>query len=179
MKSFKLFVFVLTLSFITAACATKNSGDDGAGGVAGEDPQGVTGEDADPTRTEGLGSDGEFAGDPLEDPNSPLSDRVIFFTYDSAEVQPEYLPVIAAHAEYLAANGALSIILEGHADERGSREYNIALAEQRAKSIAEMMQLQGVDSSQMRVISYGEEKPSAYGHDDESWSQNRRVEIAY
>lgn len=123
------------------------------------------------------GSDGL---DPaLNDPSSPLSKRVIYFRYDSYEVLPEYQAVLKAHAGYLASHGGRSVALEGHADERGSPEYNIALGEQRAKAVSKMMQLQGVGAGQLQVVSFGEEKPAVSGHDESTWQQNRRVEISY
>jgi len=123
---------------------------------------------------------GNDALDPaLNDPSSPLSKRVIYFRYDSYEVLPEYQTVLTAHAGYLASHGARTVTLEGHADERGSPEYNIALGEQRAKAVSKLMQLQGVNGGQLQVVSYGEEKPAVPGHDEASWQQNRRVEISY
>ena len=124
----------------------------------------------------GAGMTGDAA---LDDPSSPLSKRVIYFMYDSSDVQPDYVSVINAHANYLASNPGKSVVLEGHADERGSSEYNIALGEQRAKSVAKMMKLQGVNDGQMQIVSFGEEKPAVPGHDESAYQQNRRVEIAY
>lgn len=115
----------------------------------------------------------------LADPASPLSRRVIYFDYDSFEVLPDYVSVVSAHAGYLAAHTALSVMLEGHADERGSSEYNVALGEQRARAVAKLMTLQGVADEQIQIVSYGEEKPAAAGHDESSWQRNRRVEIHY
>lgn len=115
----------------------------------------------------------------FSDPNNPLSKRTIYFMLDSSQVQQDFIPVIAAHARYLLANPSQHVVLEGNGDERGSREYNIALGEQRAKSIAAMLKAQGVSESQLAVVSYGEEKPVAMGHDESSWELNRRVEIAY
>ena len=108
-----------------------------------------------------------------------MSKRIIYFPYDSDEVLPEYQPIVTAHAEYLAAHGGQSAVLEGHADERGSSEYNVALSERRAKSVAKNLRLQGVGDGQLRVLSYGEEKPAAEGHEETAWGQNRRVEIVY
>lgn len=119
------------------------------------------------------------SGGELDDPSSPLAKRVIYFMYDSYEVLPEYQPVVAAHANYLAAHPEQNVVLEGHADERGSPEYNIALGEQRAKAVQRVMQLQGVGDGQIQVVSFGEEKPAVAGHDESSWQQNRRVEISY
>lgn len=123
----------------------------------------------------GLGGTG---GD-LDSATGPLSQRVIYFDYDSDDVLPEYRPVVAAHAEYLATHGGQTAVLEGHADERGSSEYNIALGERRGKAVERTMRLQGVGEGQLRVVSFGEEKPAVSGHDETAWQANRRVEIIY
>jgi peptidoglycan-associated lipoprotein len=125
------------------------------------------------------GSGGSASNPDFSDPSSPLSKRVIYFTLDSFQIQEDYVSVIAAHAQYLAANPSQRIVLEGHGDERGSREYNIALGEQRAKAVASVLKIQGVSESQISIVSYGEEKPAAYGSDESAWEQNRRVEINY
>lgn len=130
----------------------------------------------------GLGND-EFGvnrlGPEFRDPANPLSQQTIYFMYDSSQVQQDFIPVIAAHAQYLVSHPAQRIILGGHADERGSAEYNIALGEQRSKSVYRMMKAQGVSDNQLEVVSYGEEKPVADGMDEASWQQNRRVELLY
>lgn len=118
-------------------------------------------------------------GPEFSDPNNPLSKSTIYFMLDSSQVQDDFVPVIAAHAQYLVAHPDQRVVLQGHGDERGSREYNIALGEQRAKSIASMMKVQGVGNGQLDVVSYGEEKPASLGHDEASWELNRRVEIIY
>jgi len=118
-------------------------------------------------------------GAEFSDPANPLSKQTVYFMYDSSQIQQDFIPVVASHAQYLISHPQQRVILEGHADERGSREYNIALGEQRAKSVYRMMKVQGVSDSQMEVVSYGEEKPSAEGMDEASWQLNRRVEIAY
>lgn len=115
----------------------------------------------------------------FSDPNNPLSKRTIYFMLDSSQVQQDFIPVISAHARYLLANPSQHVVLEGNGDERGSREYNIALGEQRAKTVAGMLKAQGVSESQLSIVSYGEEKPVAMGHDESAWELNRRVEIAY
>ncbi len=130
---------------------------------------------------------GEGAGDALgttspsrgTSPAGPLAKRVIYFVYDSSEVQPEYLPVINSHANYLASNKGKTVVLQGHADERGSPEYNIALGEQRSQSVAKLMKLQGVGDNQIQMVSFGEEKAAVFGHGENAWQQNRRVEITY
>ena len=138
----------------------------------------VDGQELTGTHTQALGGIDD-PNSPLNDPNSPLSQRIIYFMYDSSEIQPEYRSVVQAHAEYLTANPGLAIVVEGHADERGSREYNIALGEQRANAVVKMLRFQGVGDNQMRSISYGEEKPLEFGHDEASWNMNRRAEISY
>jgi peptidoglycan-associated lipoprotein len=127
----------------------------------------------------GSGNGANGLGPEFSDPNNPLSKRTIYFTLDSSQVQEDFVPIVGAHAQYLVANPSQHIILEGHGDERGSREYNIALGEQRAKSVANMMKIQGVSDGQIEVVSYGEEKPAAFGSDEAAWEQNRRVEIDY
>ncbi len=121
----------------------------------------------------------EKLGPEFSDPQNPLSKRTIYFMYDSSQIQQDFISVIAAHAQYLLANPQQQVILEGHADERGSAEYNIALSEQRGKSVYRLMKLHGVSDTQLEIVSYGEEKPSAEGMNEASWQQNRRVEIAY
>ena len=131
---------------------------------------------------EQFGSNGLGAsrlGPEFSDPANPLSKQTIYFMYDSSQVQQDFIPVIAAHAQYIMAHPSTRIILEGHADERGSPEYNIALGEQRAKSVFRMMKMQGVSDIQLEVVSYGEEKPASDGMDEASWQLNRRVEIVY
>ncbi|MCF7965410.1 MAG: peptidoglycan-associated lipoprotein Pal [Methylobacter tundripaludum] len=118
-------------------------------------------------------------GPEFSDPNNPLSKSTIYFMLDSSQVQNDFVPVIAAHAQYLVAHPGQRIVMEGHGDERGSREYNIALGEQRAKSVASMMRVQGVADGQLEIVSYGEEKPAAFGHDEAAWELNRRVELVY
>jgi len=143
---------------------------------------GMTGSEIGGSGMGGMSGTGDYAstlGPEFNDPNNPLSKRTVYFMLDSSEVMPDFIPVISAHAQYLIANPVQRITLEGHGDERGSREYNIALGEQRAKSVAGMMKVQGVSESQLEIVSYGEEKPSAYGSDEEAWEKNRRVEIVY
>jgi len=106
-------------------------------------------------------------------------ERVIYFDYDKAELRSEFLDIVAQHGRFLAQNPEGRVRLEGHTDERGTREYNIALGESRAKTIARMLQLQGVSSEQTRTVSYGEELPVDDAHNNDAWSKNRRVNIIY
>lgn len=126
-----------------------------------------------------VGGYSDLSIESLTDPNSPLSQRVIYFEFDSSEVAEQDREFVAAHAAILAANPNLKVSIEGHADERGSREYNIGLGEKRAQSVRSMMEFQGVLPSQMTTVSYGEEKAAVEGHDESAWSMNRRVELVY
>jgi peptidoglycan-associated lipoprotein len=113
-------------------------------------------------------------------PDGPLgSQRVIYFDFDSSDIRNEYVDVIAAHGRFLAANAQVRVRLEGHTDERGSREYNIGLGERRAQTVRRALALQGVQESQITTVSYGEERPAAAGSDENAYSKNRRVEIVY
>jgi peptidoglycan-associated lipoprotein len=115
----------------------------------------------------------------LSDPNSPVAKRVVYFPLDSVEISNEDRETIEAHARLLSNNPELTVVLEGHADERGTREYNLALGERRAKAVEQLLVFQGVGQNQIQVISFGEERPVALGHDEESWRLNRRVEFLY
>lgn len=108
-----------------------------------------------------------------------LSKRRVHFAFDSSAIDDENRAIVEAHAKYLAANKNVKVVLEGHADERGTREYNLALGERRAQAVERMVKLLGVSADRIKVVSYGEEKPIAPGHDEASWAQNRRVEILY
>lgn len=126
--------------------------------------------------------DGDAAGIPV-DPNSVAGraprERVIYFDFNAAEIRPEYLAVITDHGRFLAQNPDGRIRLEGHTDERGTREYNVALGENRARSISTMLQLQGVNRNQISLISFGEELPVDEAHSEGAWAQNRRVNMIY
>ncbi|KPK60138.1 MAG: hypothetical protein AMJ59_07570 [Gammaproteobacteria bacterium SG8_31] len=108
-----------------------------------------------------------------------LTETVVYFDFDTARIRSEYSEILAAHARRLAANPGISVRLEGHADERGSREYNIGLGERRAQAVRQALMLQGVSSVQITTVSYGEERPADPGSDEQAWAKNRRVEIAY
>jgi peptidoglycan-associated lipoprotein len=114
------------------------------------------------------------------DPNSPLyKQRSVFFDYDSYVVKDEYKPLVTLHSRFLTENRAQKIIIQGNTDERGSREYNIALGQRRADSVKQMMILLGVQEGQIESVSLGEEKPRNPGHDEAAFSENRRDDIVY
>ena len=108
-----------------------------------------------------------------------LSKRIVYFDFDRAEIRADSQSVVAAHAAYLAKNPNQKVRLEGHADERGSREYNIGLGERRGQTVRRALALQGVAETQLSTVSYGEERPAAAGSDEQAYALNRRVEIVY
>lgn len=122
---------------------------------------------------------GQYTPADLRNPNSILAQRVIYFDLDSSSIRPEFQNALNAHSALLAAYPNLRVRLEGHADERGSRDYNVALSERRGYSVLDYMQIKGANTSQMEVIGYGEEIPAEFGHNESAWSKNRRVEIKY
>jgi peptidoglycan-associated lipoprotein len=114
-----------------------------------------------------------------KDPKSPLAQRRLLFDYDSSAIRDEYRTLLEMHAKFLIKENSARLILQGHADERGSREYNLALGQRRAESVYNALNLLGVPDAQMEAVSLGEEKPVVEGHDESSWAQNRRTEILY
>lgn len=130
-------------------------------------------------QTAPVGGQGGMQGDELSNPNSPLQQRVVYFDFDKSDIKDQYKPVLKAHADYLASHPDIHVTLEGNTDERGTREYNMALGERRAKSVYQYLTLLGVSPSQLKIISYGEERPAALGHEESAWSKNRRVELDY
>jgi len=105
--------------------------------------------------------------------------RIVLFDYDSYVIKPEFQNLIESHARFLKANGARKVMVEGHTDERGGREYNLALGQRRAEAVRRSLGLLGIADNQVEAVSFGKEKPTAQGSDEASWAQNRRAEIAY
>ena len=118
-------------------------------------------------------------GNPLTDPSSPLSKRSVYFDFDSNEVKDEYRGLLQAHARYIADHREQRVRIEGNTDERGSREYNLALGARRAEAVKKIMTVLGVQDNRIETTSFGEEKPVAQGHDEAAWQQNRRADIKY
>lgn len=113
--------------------------------------------------------------EPKTDADAGLA-KVIYFDFDSFVVKDEFKPVVEGNGKALAASGKKAV-LEGHTDERGSKEYNLALGQKRAEAVVKSLTLLGVKPEQLEAVSFGEEKPAAAGHDEESWAKNRRVEL--
>lgn len=127
----------------------------------------------------GLDPDDPLDAAILEEPDSPLETRRVHFAFDSSEIREEDEPVLRAHGEFLDAHPDIAITVEGHTDERGSREYNLALGERRAESVKRMLMSYGARSRQVEVVSYGEEAPLVNESNEEAWAQNRRAELLY
>ena len=109
----------------------------------------------------------------------PTESRLVYFDYDSFVVKPEFQSVIAAHARFLRAQPARKVAIEGHTDERGGREYNLALGQKRAEAVRNALSILGVSSSQMEAVSFGKEKPVVTGNEEAAFAKNRRAEIRY
>lgn len=120
---------------------------------------------------------GAAAADAAVAAERSLTTNVIYFEFDMSEVQPEYQPIVDNYARYLTANPAAKVQLEGHADERGTREYNVGLGERRANAVESALVARGVSRSQLSLLSYGEERPADPGHGEDAWAKNRRVQI--
>ncbi|MGO4277616.1 peptidoglycan-associated lipoprotein [Cupriavidus sp. OV038] len=121
----------------------------------------------------------DVSRDPLNDPNSPLAKRSVYFDFDSYSVKSDYQSLLQAHSQYLGANKGRKILIQGNTDERGTSEYNLALGQKRAEAVRRSLSSLGVPESQMEAVSLGKEKPKATGHDEASWAENRRADIAY
>lgn len=163
----------------TGAAATTGAQ---AGSQQGVETSALTGPGAPGAGLDGKQLDGgsaAFAGDPRKDPANPLSKRSIFFDFDSFVVKDEYRPVLEAHAGYLLAHRDARIVLQGNTDERGSREYNLALGQKRAEAVRRALAVLGIGDAQMEAVSFGEEKLRNEGDTDEAHAENRRTDVVY
>jgi peptidoglycan-associated lipoprotein len=182
----------LCVPFLLAACAQQVKLDDaapvdarsgaaaaGGAGAAGASAAGV-GSGA--TARSALGSERPVAQvtvDPLNDPNSPLSRRSVYFDFDSFAIRDDFRGTVEAHAKYLRANPGRKVIIQGNTDERGSREYNLALGQKRAEAVRSALNALGVADAQIEAVSLGEEKPRATSTDESAWAENRRADLVY
>ena len=172
-------ILYILVAIAAAACASKETSDTGPAvsdrSTAVPSPNassgGSTTQQQRPTQP--------IAGNPLTDPNNPLSKRSVYFDYDSNAVKDEYRNVVTAHSRYMADKRDSRIRIEGNCDERGSREYNLALGQRRAEAVKKLITVLGVADGRIETTSYGEEKPVAPGHDESAWAQNRRADIKY
>jgi peptidoglycan-associated lipoprotein len=173
MKLYKL-LFAGLLMVVLGACSSPTIPDpdmtEDSGNGANDSSANSSGFEED-----SLGAGQEFGDDRM---GAELT-TIIYFDFDQSELRPEYADLLAAHATRLANSSSTGIRLEGHADERGSREYNIGLGERRSQTVRRMLLIQGASTSQISTVSFGEERPAAFGSDEEAYSLNRRVEIKY
>lgn len=171
MLNHKLVVFAL-MAALLGGCASNT--------VPDPDPTDTTYGDESGADTGVYGDDPMAGGEAFgDDYTAGELTNVIYFDFDSAEVRADFTDVVARHALVLANDSSIRVRLEGHADERGSREYNIGLGERRSQSVRRMLMIQGASAAQISTVSFGEERPVALGSDEDSWAQNRRVEIKY
>jgi peptidoglycan-associated lipoprotein len=170
MSQYKLLVVSLLVALL-AACASN---------VPDPAPIDTTYGDDTGASTDGYGENGFGIGEEVPyDPAAGELTNIIYFDFDSSELRPEDRDIVARHAVQLSGNSSLRVRLEGHADERGSREYNIGLGERRSQTVRRMLLIQGASTSQISTVSFGEERPAAFGSDEDAYAQNRRVEIRY
>jgi peptidoglycan-associated lipoprotein len=179
-----LMTAAMAVSFATlfAGCSTQPTAPVDDQSTSGAAATGTTtaGTTTSGASTSGVSGSSTGAGmNPLKDPNNVLSKRSVYFEFDSFVVEDKYKPQLEAHAKYLAGNKTVKITLQGHTDERGSREYNIALGQKRAEAVKRVLVLMGAQEVVIETVSYGKEKPKREGHDEASWAENRRVDVVY
>ncbi len=172
MSQYRIFLISL-LAAIVAGCASTSIPDPEAG-------DGSMDSSGDGSSSSGFEDRSAFGGEdvPFEGSDAAMT-MIIYFDFDQSDLKPQYADLLARHANRLSNNSAARIRLEGHADERGSREYNIGLGERRSQAVRRMLLIQGATTSQISTVSFGEERPAAFGSNEESYALNRRVEIKY
>ncbi len=166
----------LGLAVLAAACASQTPKHEVP---VSESGAGTPSTAAGATSTTTPAQPSNVAGNPLHDPNNILSKRSVYFDFDSNVVKDDYRGLIQAHARYIMDHPDARVRIEGNCDERGSREYNLALGQRRAEAVKKIMTVLGAPDSRIETTSFGEEKPVALGHDEASWAKNRRADIRY
>ena len=172
-------IFVAFIALVLAGCKTTPTEESAP--VEDKSATATTPGGASTSGTSGTGVSGTSTGssNPLRDPNNILSKRSVYFDFDSYVVRDEFKPLVEAHAKYLQSNRNARMTIQGNADERGSHEYNVALAQKRSDSVKRMMVLLGVTEVQIETVSFGKEKPRNSGHDEVAWAENRRDDMVY
>lgn len=172
--SMKKYVLVLGAALLMAGCGSSVKLDD----VPVEDRSGasVAGADSNAAGKNGVTS---VDLDKSKLGTAPAGPRIVYFDYDSYVIKPEFQSVLDAHARYIKADKNRKVAIEGHTDERGGREYNLALGQKRAEAVRRALGLLGVADNQVEAVSFGKEKPAVQGGDEAAWSKNRRAEISY
>lgn len=180
MKHFESLMGAIAVTVLLAACSSTPDSTDAAGKASAST---ATPPAAPPTAGTAPAPASQVATvtiPPHKDPKNPLfADRSVYFDYDDFSVKDRYNDMLARHGRYLQSQPALSIRVEGHADERGSAEYNLSLGQRRAESVLRALKIVGVADARMEAVSYGEERPRASGSGETAWSENRRADIAY
>ena len=166
------------LAAFLAACSSTAVKDKPAAPVEDSSKSAATSSAADGASTAAASQD-SVGVNPLKDPNNILSKRSIYFDFDKDEVKAEYRPLVDAHAKYLQANPNAKVMIQGNADSRGSREYNLALGQRRSVAVKKAMNVVGAQDKQIETVSYGEEKATQTCKDDGCWSKDRRADIVY
>ena len=172
-----IWLAIALAAFTLGGCSSTGNKD--TEGTPGEVVEGSGSNTPGSTSTSGATPGSKAYASPLDDPNSPLATRKVYFDYDRSEIRSDSMVTLRAHAQFLVSNHAMNLSIEGHADERGSREHNIALGERRAIAVKRFLEAEGVSPSQITTISYGEESPENYGHNEAAWAVNRRAVLAY
>ena len=165
------------LILLLAACGSQPPApEQNPSGVENREPKAIGGD-----ATESVNRDAidPYALEALKDPKSILAKRSIYFDYDQYVIKPEFQPLIDAHAKFLVKNSKIKMLIQGNADERGSREYNLALGQKRAEAVKRALGMLGAREEQIESVSLGEEKPRCTDHSDECWAQNRRGDVLY
>jgi peptidoglycan-associated lipoprotein len=184
-KIFLPALLVLILSACSSTGDTPATVEDRTGGTTATGPAAGDGKSAGGAETSGLGDAGvkgsalDGSGDPRKDPASPLSKRSVYFDFDSFVVKDEFRPALEAHAAYLLSRRDAKVVLQGNTDERGSREYNLALGQKRAEAVRKVLLVLGVPDGQLEAVSFGEEKPRNEAATEEAFAENRRVDVVY
>ena len=166
------------LAALLAACSSTAVKEKPAAPVEDSSKSAATSSATDSAST-GAASQDSVGVNPLKDPNNILSKRSIYFDFDKDEVKAEYRPLVDAHAKYLQANPNAKVMIQGNADSRGSREYNLALGQRRSVAVKKAMNVVGAQDKQIETVSYGEEKATQTCKDDGCWSKDRRADIVY
>jgi peptidoglycan-associated lipoprotein len=184
MKSIQTGSVALALALLLAACSSpvkldqpapiENRGAGNAGNATNRANPGT-----DPNASKREVATVTVNADPSTDANNPLSKRSIYFDFDSFEIRSEFKPVLEAHAKYLLSNKGRRVVIGGNTDDRGSREYNLALGQKRSEAVRRALSALGVPETQLEAVSFGEEKPKAAGSDETAWAENRRADLDY
>lgn len=177
----KSLVMSVVLVSLLAACSSKPVKEEPKAAVEDKSPvvQTVTTPAVSEASTAPATQAAATAVNPLTDPNNILSKRNVYFDFNKDEVKPEYRAMVEAHSKYLVANPNAHVALQGNADDRGSREYNLALGQRRAVAVKTVMNAYGATDKQIETVSYGKEKPRCTEANEACWSQNRRTDIVY